>query len=136
MGANQLTETYGSEFQTVLNTYFSTLQTEAAFNNPEEYCRKVAIGNELSRCIVTQGARTFHDTNQVVRLRVIERQEGCAVVIATHTSMGTTPTDSYLLIREGEVWKVAAIADALGEFDEFNPDTPFSCQNASQWREQ
>ena len=122
-----LTELYGDELELTLNYYFATLQTEAAFEQPQVYCSKVATGDELSRCITTQGIRTFHDTNKVVRIRVIDYRQDCAVAIAIYTAVGSTATDSFLFEKEDGGWKIAARAYAVGEFDQTYPEIPFEC---------
>jgi hypothetical protein len=125
--STELTELHGAEMTDVLNHYFAILQTEAAFQDPVRYCKEVAIDNEEHRCIVTQGARTFHDTNEVVRLQVLEYQPKCAVVMAVFTAVGTTTTDAFLLWKVEDAWKVAARDYAVGEFNKAIPAISVTC---------
>jgi hypothetical protein len=124
---DQLTRLHSDELEAVLNHYFALLQTQAAFEQPQVYCQEVATGDELSRCITTQSIRTFHDTNEVVRFRVIDYRQTCAVTMAVFTTMGSTSTDSFLLEKEDNTWKIAGRANAVGQFNQSRPHLPFGC---------
>jgi hypothetical protein len=124
---NELTALQGHELEDALNFYFFTLESEAAFEQPQIYCQQVAIGSELSRCITTQSIRAFHDTRKVVRLRVIDYQSDCAVAMAVYSTVGSTAARSFLFKKEDAAWKIADLAEATGEFNQPHPRIPFGC---------
>lgn len=124
---NELTTLYGHELEDALNFYFITLESEAAFEQPQIYCQQVAIGSELSRCITTQSIRTFHDNREVVRVRVIDYQSDCAVAMAVYSTVGSTTAGSFLFKKEDAVWKIADLAEATGKFNQPHPRIPFGC---------
>lgn len=123
---DELTEKYRAGIEPALNKYFDVIQNVDTFQNPEQYCPKVTVGNELVRCISLHiNNRPSGDTNLVQRLRVLEYQEDCAVVVAVYTAAGSTQSQAYLLLKKDDAWKVADRVGISGEYS--RTDIALSC---------
>lgn len=137
--SDALTAERGAEFEAALNFIFDTLDSNAAYENPELACDAVTVGNYRQACIAahsTPGA--IPDTRLVREIRLIEVADSCAVVIAVHSSRqpGGVAHSVFILQLQADIWKVEGSTDALryragssqsSLFDEVNPDVPYAC---------